>query len=104
VLQYWNKGPGGHTWPVGSFPDGASWCGALDMAGNVWQWCKDWYSEKYYEVSPGDDPKGPDSGQRRLLRGGSWDLVATFCRSAYRANDGPADRFGDHGFRCSRTP
>jgi len=40
--NYDNKGPGGRTYPVGSFPTGVSWCGALDMAGNVWEWCADW--------------------------------------------------------------
>ena len=47
-----NLGPAGATFPVGSFPEGASWCGALDMAGNVWQWCADWFSRAYYAASP----------------------------------------------------
>ena len=67
-----NLGPGDRTFPVGSFPAGASWCGALDMAGNVWEWCADWYSETYYQVSPEWNPPGPESGESRVVRGDSW--------------------------------
>jgi formylglycine-generating enzyme required for sulfatase activity len=102
-----NKGPDGTTFPVGSFPEGASWCGALDMVGNVWEWCNDWYDNKYYYAnSPVDDPSGPDSGQwrSRSLRGGSWDLVARYCRSSFRRNFVPTTRNDNIGFRASRTP
>jgi len=58
--------------PVGSYPGGASWCGAMDMAGNVWEWVGDWWSEDYYAHSPTDNPQGPDSGTLRVARGGSW--------------------------------
>jgi formylglycine-generating enzyme required for sulfatase activity len=57
---------------VGSYPDGASWCGALDMAGNIWEWVSDWWSEDYYAHSPTDNPQGPDSGTLHVARGGSW--------------------------------
>ena len=67
-----NLGPGDRTFPVGSFPAGASWCGALDMAGKLWEWCADWYSEAYYQVSPELNPAGPESGESRVLRGDSW--------------------------------
>ncbi len=108
-----NQGPGGKTFPVGSFPEGASWCGALDMAGNVWQWCKDYYGSKYYASSPVDDPPGPDTGESFpgrglywILRGGSWDSGASICRCSVRGYSGPSDiSYGDiRGFRCSRTP
>jgi iron(II)-dependent oxidoreductase len=72
-----NLGPDGNTWPVGSFPLEASWCGALDMAGNVNQWCQDWYDNTYYAQSPTDDPPGPDTGEARVFCGGSWADPAT---------------------------
>jgi formylglycine-generating enzyme required for sulfatase activity len=58
------------TAPVGSFPSGASWCGALDMAGNVWEWVADWYGR--YPRTRQTNPTGPESGSERLIRGGSW--------------------------------
>jgi serine/threonine-protein kinase len=57
---------------VGSYPGGASWCGALDMAGNVWEWTSDFWSESYYALSPVDNPQGPDSGTLHVARGASW--------------------------------
>jgi eukaryotic-like serine/threonine-protein kinase len=65
----WNQGD---TAEVGSYPAGASPYGALDMAGNVWEWVNDWYDENYYESSPSENPQGPSSGDDRGLRGGSW--------------------------------
>ncbi len=90
------------TAPVGSYPTGASWCGALDMAGNVWEWVADWYDSGYYSQSPDRDPSGPDSGQSRVLRGGSWDNVALDVRSAYRFGSPPDFRSSSVGFRCAR--
>jgi len=66
------KGPGGKTFAVGSFPEGASWCGALDLAGNIQEWCQDWYDRLYYADSPEDDPEGPGSGEYRCARGGGY--------------------------------
>jgi len=98
-----NRGPGGATSPVGSFPSGASWCGALDMAGNVWEWCADWYGEDYYAVGPERDPPGPSSGSKRVLRGGSWRNYADYCRAADRAHVAPECRFAEVGFRVARS-
>lgn len=85
-----NRGPHGKTFPVGSFPDGASWCGALDMAGNVWEWCADWYSREYYRLSPEHNPPGPETGSERVLRGGSWSNDdENYFRCAYRHNNNP---------------
>jgi len=82
--NYYNCGTGGEAFPVGSFPQGASWCGALDMAGNVWEWCNDWWQYGYYAISPINDPIGPISGTYRVLRGGGWLNGDFYCRSAFR--------------------
>ncbi len=60
------------TWPVGSKPAGASFYGALDLAGNVWEWTSDWYDAGYYSKSPSRNPSGPAGGSGRVIRGGSW--------------------------------
>jgi len=103
---YWfnNLGPGGKTFPVGSFPQGASWCEALDMAGNVWEWCADWYQKDYYKSAPSRNPPGPSSGSCHVLRGGSWfNVLPGFSRSAYRSYlYFPWYRYDFIGFRCAR--
>jgi formylglycine-generating enzyme required for sulfatase activity len=60
------------TTEVGKYPKGASPYGTLDMAGNAWEWVADWYSDTYYLGSPTFSPSGPDAGNYRVLRGGSW--------------------------------
>jgi formylglycine-generating enzyme required for sulfatase activity len=69
----------GDTSEVGSYPLGASPYGALDMAGNVWEWVNDWYSSSYYSVSPYANPPGPETGSFRVVRGGSWSIILTTC-------------------------
>jgi formylglycine-generating enzyme required for sulfatase activity len=96
------KTGGKDTWentaPVGSFaPNGY---GLYDMAGNVWEWCEDWYSTAYYYYSPKSNPKGTDSGSVRVFRGGSWSDDPDELRVSYRSNSGPDGMFGDVGFRC----
>jgi formylglycine-generating enzyme required for sulfatase activity len=59
------------TAPVGSFPAGISPYGALDMAGNVWEWMNDWMGWEYYPYSPQENPAGPETGKMRTVRGGS---------------------------------
>jgi formylglycine-generating enzyme required for sulfatase activity/outer membrane protein assembly factor BamB len=91
----------GKTAPVGSYPTGISPYGALDMAGNVWEWCSDWYDPDYYASAPAHNPPGPPTGTTRVLRGGSWGFnVAEFFRVAYRNRCLPGCRYGDYGFRC----
>ena len=90
--------------PVGSFPDGASPYGVMDMAGNVWEWCADLYDGDYYSRSLQQNPKGPDSGSRRVLRGGGWDDNASYLRCARRACGGPTGSGNFVGFRCSQDP
>ena len=88
------------TAPVGSYPAGASPYGALDMAGNVWEWTADRYNSSYYAHSPSENPTGPTSGASRVLRGGSWNHDRTGMRVAYRL-DAPRSTIVDNfGFRC----
>ncbi|NLH99039.1 MAG: formylglycine-generating enzyme family protein [Chthonomonadales bacterium] len=93
------------TAPVGSIPSGASPYGCLDMAGNVWEWCADWYDPEYYAQAPNRNPRGPEIGQRRVLRGGSraecdWELL----RASYRNRIPPGKRGDVNGFRCAAGP
>jgi formylglycine-generating enzyme required for sulfatase activity len=90
---------------VGSFPKGVSPYGALDMAGNVFEWCSDWYSRDYYSVSPKKNPKGPGEGAYRVVRGGSFFLEAFDLRTYGRSAAWPS--FQSHrmiGFRAVREP
>jgi formylglycine-generating enzyme required for sulfatase activity len=94
----------GDTTAVGSYPSGASPYGALDMAGNVWEWVIDWYSDSYYQQSPARNPTGPDSATSRVLRGGSWGFIILDVRSAHRIWGSPDRRNPNVGFRCAASP
>jgi formylglycine-generating enzyme required for sulfatase activity len=87
---------------VGSYPEGASWAGALDMAGNVWEWVGDWYGD--YAAEAQNNPTGPESGRRRMIRGGCWADDEGGVRAAYRIVEGgdvmPDARHPNIGFRC----
>jgi formylglycine-generating enzyme required for sulfatase activity len=83
------------TTPVGSFPANA-W-GLHDMHGNVFQWCQDWYEN--YPQNDVVDPKGPEKGDVRVLRGGSWLDSPLLCRSADRYWNDPSIRRSSFGFR-----
>jgi formylglycine-generating enzyme required for sulfatase activity len=88
------------TTPVGSYPAGASPYGVMDMAGNVLEWCADWYDKNYYTSAPDRNPQGPSSGIQRVLRGGSWVSGNPYdLRAADRGRNNPEARFDYYGFR-----
>ncbi|MGF1505975.1 MAG: formylglycine-generating enzyme family protein, partial [Anaerolineae bacterium] len=90
------------TAPVGSFPDGASPSGALDMAGNVAEWVADWFGS--YPSEAQTDPTGPASGSLRVVRGGAWGVSLEDLNSVARSRFAPDSRSAGLGFRCVYTP
>ncbi len=94
---------GHRTQPGGSIPADISPYGCLEMVGNVWQWCADWYYDCYYRVAPAKNPTGPAVGIRRVIRGGSWYFEDPYdYRTSYRAKGKPSERINFCGFRgCS---
>ena len=96
--------------PVGSFPRGKSYYGAMDMAGNVWEWTADWYSDVYYWYSsqaaakrPKRNPTGPGVGSWRVIRGGSWLDTITRCSTTFRFYLYPNLKTSFVGFRLAKT-
>ena len=87
---------------VGRYPHNAF--GLYDMHGNAGEWCMDWYDRDYYEKSPDDDPPGPKTGTHKVLRGGSWLIADSSCRSANRASHPPGESTYYTGFRVARSP
>jgi formylglycine-generating enzyme required for sulfatase activity len=98
-------GQGNRVWAVGSKPKGASPYGALDMAGNAWEWVADWYAEDYYQNSPRNNPTGPETGRYRIVRGGGeYDYYWYDVRAATRVPSRVSWRDLNLGFRCAATP
>lgn len=91
--------------PVGSYPQGQSPYGALDIAGNVAEWVNDWYSDIWYSQQQGSqpvlNPAGPPAGVEKVVRGGSWDAVPFFSRTVHRQSLQPNDQAPWVGFRCA---
>jgi formylglycine-generating enzyme required for sulfatase activity len=111
---FWLKGDGARvskekglkgevlTLPVGSFPEGASPYGLLDMAGNAAEWVADWYDPNYYTSAPLSDPPGPVRGAIKAMRGGSWLKPAVSLRTADRDWGVMDSRPSGTGFRCAK--
>jgi len=93
----------GGTLPVGSCPEGASPHGVWDLAGNVWEWCADYDDPAFYEDGPSNNPRNESTGQRLVMRGGSYlfgpDALRTYARTSFE----PHYRFAGGGFRCARS-
>jgi len=102
---WYEKNSGGHPRPVGQKRPNP-W-GLYDICGNVWEWCNDFYKVDYYQEAPRENPRGPEKGETKVVRGGGWRFRAENCRSGYRYNENPgyADvcfGYDIYGFRCVR--
>jgi formylglycine-generating enzyme required for sulfatase activity len=91
-----------NTAPVGSFPKGASRYGVEDVVGNVWEWVADWYGP--YGREDEKDPKGPEAGEQRVIRGGAWNgSYPSWVRPTFRYRNAPPARTHGIGFRCAAS-
>jgi formylglycine-generating enzyme required for sulfatase activity len=88
------------TLAVGKFPPNGF--GLYDMAGNVLEWCNDWYQEEYYNESPSENPPGPNTGSDKVIRGGAWNRSETYLQCAFRDKKSPNNKRFDIGFRIVR--
>ena len=77
--------------------------GLFNMGDNVHEWCEDWYGPDYYGVSPQRNPRGPETGRRRVSKGGSWRHKVKASRAAQRSSLPPEFRYTDYGFRLARS-
>jgi formylglycine-generating enzyme required for sulfatase activity len=101
-VAWYDSISGGVSHPVGQKQPNE--LGLYDMGGNVWQWCSDWFDDKYYSNSPSNNPQGPSAGNNyRCVRGGSWWGPVIDCRSCNRDRYPPDAKDDDVGFRIARN-
>jgi formylglycine-generating enzyme required for sulfatase activity len=101
-IAWYTSNSNGQTRPVGG--KAANGFGVHDMAGNVFEWVSDWYSNSYYKSSPSQNPPGPASGISRVFRGGSWSNGTDNLRASYRYLGTPDFAFNFVGCRAARSP
>lgn len=101
LVGAWARGAAGQDRPLPVSDANPNGFGLCHIADNVHEWCSDWYSRNYYEVSPVDTPKGPERGERRASRGGAWRHELKFSRNAARSSLAPHLRYNDYGFRVA---
>jgi formylglycine-generating enzyme required for sulfatase activity len=106
--QFANLGKGGtfgytkSLTKVGSYETGKSPFDVYDMIGNVWEWTADWYDARSYQTMPDKNPKGPETGKERVIRGGSWARVPLVSRTSARLKAAPSSQTNTIGFRCAK--
>jgi sulfatase modifying factor 1 len=103
---WFEKNAGGHPQPVGQKKPNPA--GLYDICGDVWQWCNDFYKVDYYAAAPAENPRGPQEGDTKVVRGGAWKFSAENCRAGYRYNENPGYvdvcfGYDIYGFRCVRN-
>ncbi len=92
------------TAPIDSFKDGTSPYGIYHLADNVAEWCLDWFENDYYANSPSENPKGPEEGSLKSVRGGEWKSSKLMIQNTFRKGDWPNSQYNYIGFRVVRIP
>ncbi|MBK6930335.1 MAG: SUMF1/EgtB/PvdO family nonheme iron enzyme [Saprospirales bacterium] len=101
-VGWYKENSEGRTWPVAHPDKRPNQLGLYDLSGNAWEWCWDWFDENYYPASPKENPQGPEKGQFRVLRGGSWFNTVVFARAAVRNWNVPVTWFYSVGLRVAQ--